>query len=78
MFLYARQNTVEADRLLESAMSIPELFDFVETRSRSDPRAKVDLALDPTYGFPTHFGFDNPDRVDEEHAFRVYDFTVVQ
>ena len=77
-WLEARKDRYGPDGLINHAKSISQLFDVIASTSQSDPKARIDLVLDPTYGFPASFRFDNPDTDDDEYGFQITDFVAHQ
>jgi hypothetical protein len=79
-WLEMRKDQYGPDGLMNHARTIPLLFDRM-IAVRSDPfdwDARIQAEFDPTYGYPLRFSFDNPVSNDDEFAFEVSHFTVIQ
>jgi hypothetical protein len=79
-WLEMRKDQYGPDKLIGHARTIPQLFDRM-IAVRSDPfdrDAKIHAEFDPTHGYPLRFSFDNPASDDDEFAFEVSDFKIIQ
>ncbi len=79
-WLEIRKDEYGAGKLANHARTVPQLFDRM-IAVRSDPfdwDARIHAEFDRTHGYPLRFSFDNPASNDEEYAFEVSDFTIIQ
>lgn len=69
----------ETSRFATNGKTIPQIFDeVVEDQLRAkNSRAQVQIAFDPTYGFPSRFYVDDPQEFDEEFGFHISQFKVL-
>lgn len=70
----------ETSGFATNGKTIPQIFDEVsqEQLGAKNGRVQVQIAFDPTYGFPSRFYVDDPQEFDEEYGFRISQFKILE